>query len=172
MRAYRNSSTIKIAEFTDTFSGIMAAMHRNVIAFGTMLILALLAWFWPQKTFRTKLGPGESLLKAAFADESSEEGTRSGRLCLTSSRLVYGIHLGYSGSTDLRGGGGGRMDNIETAEWPLNSISKVEDCSNGPSPEKVRIILRDGQECRFTVTSNSAAPKWAMAIEGARKSFR
>jgi hypothetical protein len=149
-------------------SGRQTKMHIEWIAIATILILAILAWFWPQKYFRPKLGSKETLLKAAFATEVSEEGTRVGRLCLTSTRLVYGIHLGYSLSTGPRSGSG-RFDNIQTAEWELSTIKKVEDCSNTPASEEVKIIFRDGKECRFTVTTNSSESKWAAAIEAARR---
>jgi len=142
-------------------------MHRELIAFGTIFVLGIVAWFWPQKSYRPKLEPGESFLKAAFADEVSEQGTRTGRLCLTSSRLVYGIHLGYSVPIGSRGSG--RFDDIEKVEWALNSINKVEDCSHEASNEQVKIILRDGHVCRFTMKSSSPGPKWAKAIEDARQ---
>jgi hypothetical protein len=143
-------------------------MHSEWIAIGTILVLASLAWFWPQKYFRPKLELGETLIKEAFATEVSEEGTRTGRLCLTSTRLVYGIHLGYSGSTGPRIGSG-HFDNIQTAEWVLSTIRNVEDCSSSPASEEVKINFRDGQECRFTVTANSSRSRWAKAIEDARK---
>jgi hypothetical protein len=128
----------------------------------------ILAWFWPQKYFRPKLEPGELLLKAAFADEKSEEGTRTGRLCLTSSRLVYGIHLGYSSAIGPRGGSG-RFDNIEKVEWALNSITKVEECARHPASEKVKIIFRGGNECCFTFQTNTRQANWAKAIKDARQ---
>jgi hypothetical protein len=143
-------------------------MHREWFALGTIFILVIAAWFWPQKYFRPKLGPGELLLKAAFADEESEEGTRSGRFCLTSSRLVYGIHLGYSSAIGP-GGGSGRFDDIEKVEWALSSITKVEECARHPTTERVKILFRDGNECCFTFQTNTRQANWARAIEDARQ---